>query len=116
MFGVGWQELLVIFLVLLIFVGPKKLPEIARSIGKALRDFARAKEEVRRTIEREFSLYSEGEENGMTKSYLEINLRESQSEEDNEKYGKPKNHNDEDRENAEDYKERESEKIKEREN
>ena len=56
MFGVGWQEILVIFLVLLIFVGPKRIPDIARSMGKALRDFARAKEEVRRTIEREFSM------------------------------------------------------------
>jgi len=27
MFGIGWQELIVIFIVLLIFVGPKKLPE-----------------------------------------------------------------------------------------
>lgn len=86
MFGVGWQELLVIFLVLLIFVGPKKLPELARSIGKALRDFARAKEEVRRTIEREFSVYSGGEEeNGTGKNYLEINLREPYEDEDNKK-------------------------------
>jgi Tat protein translocase TatB subunit len=50
-FGIGWQELLVIFLVILIFIGPKKLPEVAKQIAKAIREFARTKEQVKRTIE-----------------------------------------------------------------
>lgn len=72
MFGIGWQELLVIFIVFLIFVGPRKLPEVARSLGKALREFVRAKEEVRRTLERE--ILEQGDEGSAGKNYLEISL------------------------------------------
>jgi Tat protein translocase TatB subunit len=42
MFGLGFGELLVIFLIALIFVGPKKLPELAKGIGKGIRDFQNA--------------------------------------------------------------------------
>ncbi len=55
-----------IFVVILIFVGPKRLPQIAKSFGKALREFVRAREEVRRTIEKELRI-DEG-----NRSYLEI--------------------------------------------
>ncbi len=55
-----------IFIVILIFVGPKRLPQIAKSFGKALREFVRAREEVRRTIEKELRI-DEG-----NRSYLEI--------------------------------------------
>jgi len=90
MFGIGWQELIVIFLVLLIFVGPKRIPEIARSLGKFLRDFARAKEEVRRTIEKEFSLKDENE-----KGYLEISFDSEESKEKEENKEKEKEENSE---------------------
>lgn len=42
MFGLGIGELLVIFLFALIFIGPKKLPELAKSLGKGLREFQNA--------------------------------------------------------------------------
>lgn len=42
MFGLGVGELLVIFLFVLIFIGPKKLPELAKSLGKGLREFQNA--------------------------------------------------------------------------
>ncbi len=42
MFGIGTQELLVIFIIALIVLGPKKLPGIARAIGKAVSQFRRA--------------------------------------------------------------------------
>lgn len=42
MFGLGFGELLIIFLVLLIFIGPKKLPELAKGLGKGIREFQRA--------------------------------------------------------------------------
>ena len=42
MFGLGFGELLVIMIIALIFIGPKKLPEIAKGLGKGLREFQNA--------------------------------------------------------------------------
>lgn len=42
MFGLGFGELLVIFLIALIFIGPKKLPDLAKGLGKGIRDFQNA--------------------------------------------------------------------------
>lgn len=49
----GVQEMLVIFLVALVLFGPKKLPELGRTIGKALTEFRRASSDLRATFERE---------------------------------------------------------------
>jgi Tat protein translocase TatB subunit len=51
MFGIGPQELLLILVIALIVVGPRKLPEMARTIGKGLREVRKAQDEVRRTIQ-----------------------------------------------------------------
>ncbi len=42
MFGIGTPELIVIFIVALVVLGPKRLPEVARSLGKALADLRNA--------------------------------------------------------------------------
>lgn len=42
MFGLGFGELIVIFLIALIFIGPKKLPELAKGLGKGIREFQNA--------------------------------------------------------------------------
>jgi len=42
MFGLGWTEILVILAIALLVLGPTKLPEIAKGLGKGLRDFRRA--------------------------------------------------------------------------
>jgi|GraSoiStandDraft_41_1057321.scaffolds.fasta_scaffold1585732_1 sec-independent protein translocase protein TatA len=42
MFGIGIPELLVIFVVALIVLGPQRLPEVAKALGKALAEFRRA--------------------------------------------------------------------------
>jgi sec-independent protein translocase protein TatA len=49
----GVQEMLVIFLVALVLFGPKKLPELGRTIGKALTEFRRASNDLRATFDRE---------------------------------------------------------------
>ncbi|HEX9123479.1 MAG TPA: twin-arginine translocase TatA/TatE family subunit [Actinomycetota bacterium] len=50
MFNIGPLELMVIMVIALLVVGPKRLPEVGRSIGKSLREFRRAQEEVTRSI------------------------------------------------------------------
>jgi sec-independent protein translocase protein TatA len=46
MFGLGAGEILVISLMAIIFIGPKKLPELSRTLGKTLRELNKAKEGV----------------------------------------------------------------------
>ena len=54
MFGsIGFPELLVIMTIALLVFGPKKLPEVGRSIGKALREFRRTSDEIKEKIEEE---------------------------------------------------------------
>jgi Tat protein translocase TatB subunit len=53
MFGIGMPELLVILGLALIILGPKKLPEIARGLGKAMREFRRATSDLREQFEEE---------------------------------------------------------------
>ena len=45
MFGIGGWELILIFAVVLLLFGAKRLPEIARSIGKAINEFKKGKDE-----------------------------------------------------------------------
>ena len=51
MFDIGLQELIVIFVLALLVFGPKNLPQLGRSLGRAMREFRRASEEFRSTIE-----------------------------------------------------------------
>ena len=50
---VGVQEMIVIFVIALVLFGPKKLPELGRTIGKAITEFRRASNDLKSTFERE---------------------------------------------------------------
>jgi TatA/E family protein of Tat protein translocase len=49
----GWQETVFIFFLALLLFGPKKLPELGRTIGKAMTEFRRASTELKATFDRE---------------------------------------------------------------
>src|SRR5512134_3123649 len=51
MFDIGFQELILIFVLALLVFGPKNLPQLGRSLGRAMREFRRASDEFRSTIE-----------------------------------------------------------------
>jgi Tat protein translocase TatB subunit len=53
MFNIGPQEMIVIFVVALVVLGPEKLPGLGRAIGKGLAEFRRASAELRGSLERE---------------------------------------------------------------
>ena len=53
MFGIGLPEMIIIFVVALLVVGRSKLPELARTLGKAFTEFRRMADEVKETFEEE---------------------------------------------------------------
>ena len=53
MFGLGIPELLVIFVIALVVFGPKKLPELGKSIGRAMAEFKKATDEFQESVRTE---------------------------------------------------------------
>jgi len=57
MFGsIGGTELLIIVIIALVVFGPKRLPELGRTIGKGLSEFRRASNDLKRSLEDEIAL------------------------------------------------------------
>lgn len=51
MFGIGLPELILIMVIALIVIGPSKLPELARAIGKGMAEFRKATEEIKESLD-----------------------------------------------------------------
>ena len=51
MFGIGMPEMLLILAIALIVIGPKKLPDLAKSLGRAMREFKKATNEFKDTLQ-----------------------------------------------------------------
>jgi TatA/E family protein of Tat protein translocase len=50
MFGIGFPELMLILAIALIVIGPKRLPDVARALGRGLGEFKRATDEMKQTF------------------------------------------------------------------
>jgi sec-independent protein translocase protein TatB len=54
MFNIGPGELIIILILALVLLGPKRLPEVARTVGKGMRELRRATEDLKDSVESEF--------------------------------------------------------------
>lgn len=56
MFGMGMPEILLILAIALIVIGPKKLPELAKSLGRAMNEFKKATSDLKESISSEYDI------------------------------------------------------------
>jgi len=53
--SIGWQEILIVLFLILLVFGPKRLPEIGRSVGKGIKEFRKSTSELQEQIVQEQS-------------------------------------------------------------
>jgi Tat protein translocase TatB subunit len=73
MFGIGFEHLLVILIVALLVVGPNKLPDVARALGRGYAEFKRTMDELKSTMDQDDTVRSLREE--FRSAQREVNLR-----------------------------------------
>ena len=84
--GLGWGEIVVIFVIALVIFGPRKLPELGRSLGKGISEFKRASSDLRRTWEEE--VQAEGDAIRNEVNALDSAVRENFQQAPGEKAGR----------------------------
>jgi len=68
---IGMPELIIILVIALIIFGPRKLPELGKSLGKSLNEFKRASADLQNTLEQEIKLEEQKEQAAKTKERVE---------------------------------------------
>jgi TatA/E family protein of Tat protein translocase len=84
MFGMGMPEIILILAIALIVIGPRKLPDLGRSLGRAMREFRKATSEFKASLDVEDDL------GAVRRSFSELN-QDLKSSLDTAAYGKSKN-------------------------
>jgi sec-independent protein translocase protein TatB len=79
MFGIGFEELLLILAIALIVVGPKKIPEVARALGRGYAEFKRAMDDLKGTLDQDETVRGIKEEFHAAQRQLNINRAFSQA-------------------------------------
>ena len=82
MFGLGFPELVMIFIVALILFGPKRLPELAKTIGSFLGNLRNAVEDVKNEFRYQITL--DDEKKAIDAKYKELNEVQQKAEKKNE--------------------------------
>jgi Tat protein translocase TatB subunit len=73
MFGIGFEHLLVIMIVVLLVVGPDKLPDVARALGRGYAEFKRTMDELKNTMDQDETVRGLREE--FRSAQREVNLK-----------------------------------------
>ncbi len=88
MFDLGFQELLVIFLIALLVFGPKKLPELGRTLGKWFGEIRKGFQNTKTQIEAEFNEIEKEQADEIYKLHQKEERGNNKNSDNNEKQGK----------------------------